>query len=78
MKKGIVLQGYELPVPVKRVGVAPVLGRYFKVSDKFCNADISVPLATKREWWSLGKGSAFLIYISNRNRRLQEQSYCEH
>jgi hypothetical protein len=51
-----------------------LLGRCFKVTDKFCSAYISVPLATKREWWSLGKGSAFLTYISNRNRHLQEQS----
>jgi hypothetical protein len=63
MKKGIVLQGYGLPVSVKSVGLTPVLGRCFKVTDKFCSADISVPLATKREWWSSGKGSAFLMYI---------------
>jgi hypothetical protein len=52
-----------------------LLGRCFKVTDKFCSTDISVPLATKREWWSLGKGSAFLyVYFSDRNRHLQEQS----
>jgi len=51
-----------------------LLGRCFKITDKFCSADISVPLATKRKWWSLGKDSAFFMYISNRNRHLQEQS----
>jgi hypothetical protein len=74
MKKGIISQGYELPVSVKRVGLTPVLGRCFKVTDKFCSVYISIPLATKREWWSLGKVPAFLMYISNRNRHFREKS----
>jgi hypothetical protein len=72
MKKGIVWQRYEVPVSVTRVGLTPVLGRCFKVTDNFCSADIFVPLATKREWWSLERSSAFLMYISNRNRHYPE------